>query len=74
MKDKHLVNRARSGDKSSFEKLVRRYYDTVRLLAFSIFQNRDDAEEVAQEVFLKAYILLEEVPSGKLSVELMFSR
>jgi len=61
MKDKHLVSKAQSGDKSAFEELVRRYHDIVRLLAFSILEDQDEAEEIAQEAFLKAYARLDDL-------------
>ena len=61
MKDKHLVSKAQSGDKSAFEELVRRYHDIVRLLAFSILEDQDEAEEIAQETFLKAYARLDDL-------------
>ncbi|MCD6506405.1 hypothetical protein J7M22_07235, partial [Candidatus Poribacteria bacterium] len=54
MKDEELVRESLKGDKTAFEELVRRYYDLIRLTAFSILQDQDEAEDVAQETFLKA--------------------
>jgi RNA polymerase sigma-70 factor (ECF subfamily) len=50
-----LVEAARSGDIGAFEALVRRYDRNVFRIAQHITQNREDAEDVVQDAFLKAY-------------------
>ena len=50
-----LVEAARSGDMGAFEALVRRYDRNVFRIAQHITQNREDAEDVVQDAFLKAY-------------------
>jgi RNA polymerase sigma-70 factor, ECF subfamily len=50
-----LVTQAREGDKLAFAELVRRYEAKIFRLAQHITQNREDAEDVLQETFLKAY-------------------
>jgi RNA polymerase sigma-70 factor, ECF subfamily len=50
-----LVERARKGDAGSFSVLLRRYEGKIFRLAMNITQNREDAEDVLQEAFLKAY-------------------
>jgi len=50
-----LVRRAKRGDDQAFEELVRRYDRNVFRIAQHITQNREDAEDVVQEAFLKAY-------------------
>lgn len=50
-----LVQAARSGDISAFDELVRRYERNVFRIAQHITQNREDAEDVVQDAFLKAY-------------------
>src|SRR6476660_6311336 len=50
-----LVRAAKAGDDSAFEELVRRYDRNVFRIAQHITQNREDAEDVVQEAFLKAY-------------------
>src|SRR2546421_10240005 len=50
-----LVQAAKSGDVSAFEELVRRYDRNVFRIAQHITQNREDAEDVGQDAFLKAY-------------------
>src|SRR5882757_6914917 len=54
-----LVQAAKKGDDSAFEELVRRYDRNVFRIAQHITQNREDAEDVVQEAFLKAYRNLE---------------
>src|SRR6267154_3703029 len=50
-----LVRAAKQGDDAAFEELVRRYDRNVFRIAQHITQNREDAEDVVQEAFLKAY-------------------
>ena len=50
-----LVNAAREGDVSAFEALVRQYDRNVFRIAQHITHNREDAEDVVQNAFLKAY-------------------
>jgi RNA polymerase sigma-70 factor (ECF subfamily) len=50
-----MVGRARSGDATAFGNLIRPYEARIFRLAMSITQNREDAEDVLQEAFLKAY-------------------
>lgn len=50
-----LVQAARQGDIGAFEGLVKRYDRNVFRIANHITQNREDAEDVVQDAFLKAY-------------------
>jgi RNA polymerase sigma-70 factor, ECF subfamily len=50
-----LVARARAGDADAFSELVEHYDRRVFRMAKQITQNDDDAEDVLQETFLKAY-------------------
>jgi RNA polymerase sigma-70 factor (ECF subfamily) len=50
-----LVERARTGDAAAFTELVNRYERKIFRLAKHITQNDEDAEDVLQETFLKAY-------------------
>lgn len=50
-----LVAQAREGDAEAYGQLVRRYQNKIFRLAQHITQNREDAEDVLQETFLKAY-------------------
>jgi RNA polymerase sigma-70 factor, ECF subfamily len=50
-----LVAQARLGDETAFTELAERYQRNIFRLAQNITQNREDAEDVLQETFLKAY-------------------
>lgn len=53
--DLELVKQAQDGDNAAFSKLVEAYQRRVYALAYGILRNRDDAWDVAQEAFVKAY-------------------
>jgi RNA polymerase sigma-70 factor, ECF subfamily len=53
--DLALLNRARSGDDQAFASLVTKYERKIYRLAKNITQNDEDAEDVLQDAFLKAY-------------------
>jgi len=50
-----LVERAQVGDSAAFTTLVEQYQRKIFRLAMNITQNTEDAEDVLQETFLKAY-------------------
>jgi RNA polymerase sigma-70 factor (ECF subfamily) len=54
-KDLSLVEASKNGDRQAFGKLVERYQRRVYALAFGILRQREDAWDVAQEAFVKAY-------------------
>ncbi len=53
--DDELVERARRGEMEAFEALYRRHSPNVFGLALRMLQNRADAEDMLQEIFLQAY-------------------
>jgi RNA polymerase sigma-70 factor (ECF subfamily) len=53
--DGALVERVRGGDVAAFEPLVEKYRQRVYRLAYSVLRNQEDAWDVAQEAFIKAY-------------------
>ena len=53
--DRELVRLAKSDDKEAFELLVRRHQSRVFAVAGGILRNKEDVEDVAQQVFVKAY-------------------
>jgi RNA polymerase sigma-70 factor (ECF subfamily) len=58
--ERALVQAAKTGDDGAFSELVRRYDRNVFRIAQHITQNREDAEDVVQDAFLKAYTNLEQ--------------
>lgn len=53
--DKILINQILAGNHLLFEKLVDRYKAYAFTIALNVLKNREDAEEVAHDSFLKAY-------------------
>jgi RNA polymerase sigma-70 factor, ECF subfamily len=50
-----LVSAAKAGDLAAFEELVNRYEGRIFRLTMNITQNREDAQDAAQDAFLKSY-------------------
>jgi len=55
MTDWELVQRARGGDRDAFRQLVERYQRKVAALALGMLRNQEDALDVVQDTFTKAY-------------------
>ena len=53
--DLSLVKRAREGDYSAFESLFERHRPLVYRFAYQMASRRDDAEDIVQEAFVRAY-------------------
>ena len=53
--DQQLVERVQAGDKAAFDLLVRKYQHRVLKLVSRFVSDAAEAEDVAQEAFLKAY-------------------
>ena len=53
--DKELALALKGGDDRAFEELVRRYQGRVYAVAYRLTGNREDALDVTQDAFLKAY-------------------
>ena len=53
--DQHYISLVINGDTNAFTILVERYKDLVFTLALRLLKNREEAEEVSQDTFIKAY-------------------
>lgn len=53
--DENLVKLARNGDDAAFRELVTRYQRRVFHCCFGLVRNRDDAEDLVQETFVRVY-------------------
>ncbi len=53
--DIKLVESCLNGSRPAFQQLVERYQDYVFTIAMRVLRSREDAEEAAQDTFLKAY-------------------
>jgi RNA polymerase sigma-70 factor (ECF subfamily) len=59
LEDSYLVSKSLHGDMKAFGVLIDRYKQMVFTLACRILRNKEDAEEIAQDTFLKAHKGLE---------------
>src|SRR5262249_14210107 len=57
--DAALIERVLDGDKDAYGYLVQRHSRSLLAIAYRVTQNEQDAEEVVQEAFLRAYRNLE---------------
>jgi RNA polymerase sigma factor (sigma-70 family) len=55
LNDETFVIKAKAGDETAYAFLVNRYKSQAFNLAYRILRNREDAEEVAQDAFIKVY-------------------
>ena len=53
--DGYIISKCLNGDSAAFGLLVDKYKGSVYALAYSKLRNFHDAEDVTQEVFIKAY-------------------
>ena len=71
--DRQLIRNIRKGDAKSFEELFDRYYDRFYAFACALLHDRDAAEDILQNVFLKLWIGRVPCPTISLSVSAMKS-
>lgn len=55
LNDNELISKVIGGDQQAYAALVNRYQNYVFTLALRFTKNREDAEEVSQDIFIKAY-------------------
>ena len=53
--DQHLVKRAQGGDLEAYDELIRRYQERIYATIYHMTANHEDANDLAQETFIKAY-------------------
>src|SRR5438876_4985994 len=53
--DQHLVTRAQGGDLEAYDELIRRYQERIYATIYHMTANHEDANDLAQETFIKAY-------------------
>jgi RNA polymerase sigma factor (sigma-70 family) len=63
--DAELVRATQAGQPASFEQLVRRHHARVYAIAYVRLRDRDAADDVAQEAFLRAYLCLDRLADPK---------
>lgn len=80
--EQELVRAAQAGDTAAFDRLVRRYQDTLYRLMVRACHHPQDAEEVASEAFVRAYERLRQFEGrssfiswlGRIATNLCFRR
>ena len=53
--DEELIRRFRAGDETGFDELVKRYQQRIHALLYRMVRNPEDAGDLAQDVFVRAY-------------------
>jgi len=56
--DEALIRKSKRGDENSFRELVERYQSRVYSIVLGMVGNRNDADDLSQEIFLKVYRFL----------------
>jgi RNA polymerase sigma-70 factor (ECF subfamily) len=59
-----LVNKARHGDLESYDELVKRYQERIYATIYHMTSNHEDANDLAQEAFIKAFHALKSFKGG----------
>jgi RNA polymerase sigma factor (sigma-70 family) len=59
-----LVTRARKGDLTAYDDLVRRYQERIYATVYHMTSNHEDANDLAQEAFIKAFQALKSFKGG----------
>jgi RNA polymerase sigma factor (sigma-70 family) len=59
-----LVKRARKGDLKAYDELVKRYQERIYATIYHMTSNHEDANDLAQEAFIKAYSALKSFKGG----------
>jgi len=62
--EKSVIEAAAGGDIDAFEEIYKHYSSTVYTLAFGVTRNREDAEEAAQDIFVKVFCNLKDFRFG----------
>lgn len=64
-RERALVRRARAGEPAAFEELIRAHFRGVYALLFRLAGNHEDAEDLAQETFVRAWRALASLRDGE---------
>ena len=67
-----LIERSREGDQDAFRQLVERYQVAVHNLAYRMLGDPNDAEDAAQEIFMRIYRQLGRYDPDELAVRFTY--
>lgn len=62
--EKELVRRAQRGDLAAYDELIRRYQERIYATVYHMTSNHEDANDLAQDAFIKAYQALKSFKGG----------
>lgn len=62
--ERDLVSRARQGDLDAYDELVKRYQERIYATVYHMTANHEDANDIAQDAFIKAYQALKSFKGG----------
>jgi RNA polymerase sigma factor (sigma-70 family) len=62
--ESELVRRARQGDLAAYDELVKRYQERIYATIYHMTSNHEDANDLAQDSFIKAYSALKSFKGG----------
>ncbi|HSE89400.1 MAG TPA: sigma-70 family RNA polymerase sigma factor [Candidatus Binatia bacterium] len=62
--DWELVQKCQAGEMGAFQELVSKYHQKIYVVIFGLLRNREDALEVAQETFFRAYRKIKSFQGG----------
>ncbi|MDI6795322.1 MAG: RNA polymerase sigma factor [Desulfatibacillaceae bacterium] len=71
--DAELVEKARRGDRSAFERLVQIYSERIFAMIYARVRNVQDAQDLTQEVFIRAYKNMAKLQEAEKFVPWLFS-
>lgn len=60
--EKELLRRVATGDEPAFTQLFEAYWDSIYQVAFTLTKSRETARDIVQEIFIKIWLLREELP------------
>jgi RNA polymerase sigma-70 factor (ECF subfamily) len=60
LNEEKWVNKAKKGSKKAFDQLVNRYAGRIFGLLYDMTRNQEDAEDLTQETFLRAYLKIKQ--------------
>jgi RNA polymerase sigma factor (sigma-70 family) len=64
IEESELVRRARKGDLGAYDQLVQRYQERIYATVYHMTSNHEDANDLAQEAFIKGYQALKSFKGG----------
>lgn len=62
--EENIIRRARQGDLSAYDELIRRYQERIYATVYHMTSNHEDANDLTQEAFIKGYHALKSFKGG----------